>query len=98
TPSLSPFPYTTLFRSINSPDNNFHFIMTGDRKHGYYSSVQEGGHGKSDIYRITFLDRTLQPLLEAPRQSIARGLVLTKEDSLTRSEEHTSELQSRFDL
>jgi outer membrane protein OmpA-like peptidoglycan-associated protein/tetratricopeptide (TPR) repeat protein len=82
---------------INSPDNNFHFIMTGDRKHGYYSSVQEGGYGKSDIYRITFLDLTLQPLLEAPRQSIARGLVLTKEDSLTATAYYSGQLLSARD-
>ena len=79
---------------INSPDNNFHFIMTGDRQHGYYSSIQEGGHGKSDIYRITFLDLTLQPLLAAPRQSMDRGLVLTKEDSLTATAYYSGQLLS----
>lgn len=79
---------------INSPDNNFHFIMTDDRKHGYYSSIQEDGYGKSDIYRITFLDLTLQNLLEAPRQSTSRGLVLTKEDSLTATAYYSGQLLS----
>lgn len=72
---------TNLGYPINSPDNNFHFIMAKDRKHAYYSSVQEGGEGKSDIYRITFLDQTLKPLLAAPRQSNTN--VYTKEDSTT---------------
>lgn len=79
---------------INSPDNNFHFIMAGDRKHGYYSSIQEDGMGKSDIYRITFLDLTLQPLLEAPRQNMDRGLVLSKEDSISATAYYSGQLLS----
>lgn len=72
---------TNMGYPINSPDNNFHFIMTKDRKHAYYSSVQDGGYGKSDIYRITFLDQTLKPLLEAPRQKNLASQVYTKQDS-----------------
>lgn len=73
---------TNLGYPINSPDNNFHFIMAKDRKHAYYSSIQDGGKGKSDIYKISFLDETLKPLLEAPRVNTINN-VYTKEDSLS---------------
>ncbi len=72
---------TNMGYPINSPDNNFHFIMAKDRKHAYYSSIQDGGYGKSDIYRIAFLDQTLKPLLEAPRQKNLASQVYTKQDS-----------------
>ena len=40
---------------INTPDDNFFFMPTGDGKSGYYSVFKEsGGFGKEDIYKITF--------------------------------------------
>lgn len=69
---------------INTPDDNFHFIMAGDRAHAYYTSIQEGGVGKADIYRISFLDITLKPILEAARREkeAAAARLAEKKDSL----------------
>ncbi|EMR04637.1 Root adhesin [Cesiribacter andamanensis AMV16] len=53
---------------INTPDDNFHFIMAENRVHGYYTSVQEGGVGKADIYRVTFLDEKMNAILAADRK------------------------------
>lgn len=69
---------------INTPDDNFHFIMSGDRAHAYYTSIQEGGVGKADIYRISFLDVTLKPILETARKEreAAKARLAVKKDSL----------------
>jgi outer membrane protein OmpA-like peptidoglycan-associated protein/tetratricopeptide (TPR) repeat protein len=53
---------------INTPDDNFHFIMAENRVHAYYTSVQEGGVGKADIYRVTFLDEKMNAILAADRK------------------------------
>lgn len=63
---------------INTPDDNFHFIMAGDRTHAYYTSIQEGGTGKADLYKITFLDEKVKALMEAAR------LQKEKEEALER--------------
>ena len=39
---------------INTPDDNFFFMPTGDGKSGYFSLFKSsGGFGKEDIYKIT---------------------------------------------
>ncbi|AHM63600.1 ompa/motb domain protein [Flammeovirgaceae bacterium 311] len=53
---------------INTPDDNFHFIMAENRTHAYYTSIQEGGEGKADIYRITFLDEKVNTILAAAKK------------------------------
>lgn len=37
---------------INSVNNDRFFVLSGDGKHGYYSSVKEDSYGSSDIYVI----------------------------------------------
>ncbi len=37
---------------INSVNNDRFFVLSGDGKHGYYSSVKEDSKGSSDIYMI----------------------------------------------
>ena len=37
---------------INSVNNDRFFVLSGDGKHGYYSSVKDDTHGLSDIYMI----------------------------------------------
>ncbi len=37
---------------INSTDDDIFFILSASGKHGYYSSVQPGGYGEKDLYRI----------------------------------------------
>lgn len=53
---------------INTPDDNFHFVMAANRTQAYYTSVQEGGVGKADIYRITFLDEKVNNLIATARK------------------------------
>ncbi len=40
---------------INSPDDDLYFVVAGNARYAYYSSVREDGFGFHDIYRITFL-------------------------------------------
>lgn len=79
---------------INTPDDNFHFIMAGDRAHAYYTSVQEGGVGRADLYRITFLDIKLRPILEAARKKEMEeaALLEEKQDSLQAAAYYTGQL------
>lgn len=69
---------------INTPDDNFHFVMTADKAHAYYTSVQEGGVGKADLYRVSFLDEKVKKILEnarVKREQEAIGMA-EAEDSL----------------
>lgn len=40
---------------INTPDDDVFFVISASGKHGYYSSIKEGGNGGQDLYIITFL-------------------------------------------
>ena len=64
---------------INTPDDNFHFIMATNRTHAYYTSIQEGGQGKADLYKVTFLDEKVKAILEADRQKKEQEQELIKE-------------------
>src|SRR5207249_11148176 len=90
-PLLTPFPYTTLFRSDRHLD---------------VASDQERGHEPLAL-RSLLVHLALHQLVEheavlrVPDQHHATTLVEVLEvvvPSGERSEEHTSELQSRFDL
>src|SRR5699024_12838465 len=90
TTDISTFPYTTLFRSRESkltltPVNPRDF--TTDR-HGTVDDRPFGG-GPGMVMKI-------EPLAKA----LASAKSIVGEDALVvyRSEEHTSELQSRFDI
>lgn len=37
---------------INTPDNDIYFVLSADKKSGYYASAKEGGLGEKDIYMI----------------------------------------------
>jgi outer membrane protein OmpA-like peptidoglycan-associated protein len=37
---------------INTPDNDIYFVLSADKKSGYYASAKEGGYGEKDIYKI----------------------------------------------
>lgn len=45
-------PVENLGYPINSVGNDRFFVLSGDGKHGYYSSVKEDSYGSSDIYVI----------------------------------------------
>ena len=40
---------------VNTTGNDAYFVITADKRTGYYSSKQAGGQGGYDIYKITFL-------------------------------------------
>ncbi|MBS1646629.1 MAG: OmpA family protein [Bacteroidetes bacterium] len=48
---------------INGPEDDVFFIVSGSGYHGYFASAKQGGYGKTDIYRITFLGPEKQPAL-----------------------------------
>lgn len=48
---------------INTPDDDVYYVVTGNEKFAYYSSVKSGGYGEKDIYVITFLGDFKEPLL-----------------------------------
>lgn len=79
---------------INTPDDNFHFILAADRERAYYTSIQEGGIGKADIYRITFMDLKLQPILEAARRQKEKeaALLAARQDSLQAAALYTGQV------
>lgn len=42
---------------VNSADDDLFFTVSGDGRHGYFSSVKKGGTGEKDIYMITLPER-----------------------------------------
>jgi outer membrane protein OmpA-like peptidoglycan-associated protein/tetratricopeptide (TPR) repeat protein len=64
-------PPTNLGFPVNSPDDDVHFVMAGNGRHGYYSSFKEDGYGEKDIYIITFLGEEKIPLTNAEDNLLA---------------------------
>src|SRR5207249_11952124 len=97
-PSSTLFPYTTLFRSILVDLwQKFGFITTLAAACGLARSPV--GPLRGDPLGRRLLERAIREVVAVAR---SRGIPLP-EDEVTRvmgvrSEEHTSELQSRFDL
>src|SRR5699024_12221137 len=93
TPPTSPlFPYTTLFRSTKAPPFSQNPSLR-DFSHytSLYPPVQADGYGQS-VTGLQKEGKTKRRFLTKPPPASTMG---TGEP---RSEEHTSELQSRFDL
>src|SRR5207249_10246881 len=97
-PQSPLFPYTTLFRSSNS--------SLGSRRR---SSIPRTGASwtslapSSEDVRVSSttwstMSPPFVPSLEISRKSLVRDQLLEGLAGADRSEEHTSELQSRFDL
>src|SRR5207249_11914843 len=95
-PSPPPFPYTTLFRSVfaltaSAPDlcrPAFTWLKNSQLEDGSW-----GWFGKGTPEETAY---AVQALMTAPAETIA---AMTEPLArAARSEEHTSELQSRFDL
>src|SRR5207248_9619250 len=95
---LSTFPYTTLFRS-SEPDAALHVYLSEEEPDGTVRYVTEGVlralHRKLSPcppnYRASWPYRTHDRADAAP-------LVPGQAEDIARSEEHTSELQSPYDL
>src|SRR5207249_9704785 len=96
TPTL--IPYTPLFRSVSATATD---PVTGNsRRHVSHESKSRGNEA---IHRSVVFDKSRPPKRPFQvRQEAAARLAFLQRDSILpnilRSEEHTSELQSRFDL
>src|SRR3712207_6950719 len=81
-PRSTLFPYTTLFRSRNAHEHVLHAVLT----------VEIGGAGQN---ALLVLEVALGHSDGGSRRRVEGGAGLEQVDDLARSEEHTSELQSR---
>src|SRR5438067_10535092 len=85
TPTSTLFPYTTLFRSLMNKGN----------------ALQSQGRLAEAEAAFECAIEIREALVRAGRRDLENGLAMAlvnKGNALRRSEEHTSELQSRFDL
>src|SRR5690606_41857900 len=87
-PRSTPFPYTTLFRS------DLRRLHQSWNVHQWYSSLWQSLHG----LRVTMPLKTCQQNQSASRFPKYLRRHLRQSSCLSRSEEHTSELQSRENL
>src|SRR5699024_12229257 len=88
-PSSPLFPYTTLFRSM--PDGRADAPAAADRNARPGADGQDGAPG-TDAAAAEFVERFASTMATSGLPRMASRVFAT------RSEEHTSELQSRFDL
>ncbi len=56
---------------INSPDVDVFFLVSANKRFGYFTSEKEGGKGLRDIYQIEFLGKEKQPVLNSEDLLIA---------------------------
>ena len=56
---------------VNSPDIDVFFLVSADKRYGYFTSEKEGGYGLRDIYRIEFLGKEKEPILNSEDKLIA---------------------------
>src|SRR5206468_12271805 len=89
TPTL--FPYTTLFRSIDTIGGEFN-AFTGKEYTGYYVKCAAESR---DIALDVLVDMLRNSKFAPDEIDREKGVII---EEMNRSEEHTSELQSRSDL
>jgi hypothetical protein len=46
---------------INTPDDDIFYMQSADGRHGYFSTVRNGGLGNKDIYEVTFANLFVEP-------------------------------------
>src|SRR2546429_4959120 len=85
-PRSTLFPYTTLFRSVG------HAVRAGQMVHGVRGESRTLGRVGADVGEERVLQRDDRPV---PCEADPRVVLLL---AVVRSEEHTSELQSRLQL
>ena len=56
---------------INSPDIDVFFLVSANKRFGYFTSEKEGGYGLRDIYQIEFLGKEKEPVLNTEDNLIA---------------------------
>jgi len=64
---------------INTPQDDRFFMVVGSGRKAYYASAKEGGKGKHDIYKITFLGPEKQLINSAEDNLIASQVGAVKE-------------------
>lgn len=47
---------------INTPDDDVYYVVSGNERYAYFSSVREDGFGEKDIYQLTFLGDKKEPI------------------------------------
>lgn len=62
---------TNIGYPVNTADDDLHFVMAANGKHGYYSSYREDGIGGDDIYIISFLGKAKEPLMSGEDNLLA---------------------------
>lgn len=77
---------------INTPDNDIYFVLSADKKDGYYASAKEGGYGEKDIYKIEIeeekpaivvkVEDTLKPVVVVNALTILKGVVTDAKSGL----------------
>ena len=94
-PRSTLFPYTTLFRSLS------HFILVNER---HIISTKLNWLRSRSLYIVVAILITLNIIMLTKHTETTNTLsnvqaqVVEEKQARQRSEEHTSELQSRFDL
>lgn len=58
---------------INTPDNDIYFVLSADKKSGYYASAKEGGYGEKDIYKIVMPEETPAVVMEEEKKDTTTG-------------------------
>jgi outer membrane protein OmpA-like peptidoglycan-associated protein/tetratricopeptide (TPR) repeat protein len=56
---------------VNSPDIDVFFLVSANKRYGYFTSEKEGGYGLRDIYQIEFLGKEKEPVLNTEDNLIA---------------------------
>src|SRR5207249_12025935 len=92
-PTPPRFPYTTLFRSKLPQEHVIVPVIVADGRHPRRVVVQRHDP-KADAESV----RRPFAQIGGEVRGIGRAAAVAKDENLRRSEEHTSELQSRFDL
>src|SRR5699024_12099251 len=91
------FPYTTLFRSIRTDPRTGQKVRTDLSATLFFSEPDEYDGGElvvEDTYGAHSVKLPAGDMILYPSSSLHQVLPITR----GRSEEHTSELQSRFDI
>src|SRR5207249_8074399 len=94
-PRPTPFPYTTLFRSQTNPGERGDSLAAAGKVQGRAAADREVRRGGQNVRPAdTLCDRVRNNIIHIEIAKDLRGCDAAR----GRSEEHTSELQSRFDL
>ncbi len=70
------FKIVNIGKPINSPNDDFTFIINENSKDGYFSSNRSGGKGKDDIYSFTELEKKSTPIPEPEPEPIAEPEII----------------------